>query len=85
MEFDREFFESIKKMDDNTLSGAIQAIAAQMGVDQNLVQYYLRDMGKVKEAVSGLDKEDFNKIQTALGEEKTDEVFKQIRSQMQGE
>jgi len=85
MEFDRDFFDGIKKMDDGALSDAIQMIAGGMGVDQNLVQYYLRDMNKVKEAVSGLDRESFEKIRATIGEEKTDEVMEKIRSQMKGE
>lgn len=85
MEFDRNFFDGIKEMDDSALSDAIQMLAAGMGVDKSLVQYYLRDMNKVKEAVSGLDREAFEKIRSALGEEKTDEVMEKLRSQMKGE
>ncbi len=85
MEFDRNFFDGIKGMDDAALSDAIQMLAAGMGVDQNLVQYYLRDMNKVKEAVSSLDRESFEKIRSTLGEEKTDEVMEKLRSQMKGE
>lgn len=85
MEFDRDFFEGIKNMDNGALSDAIQMLAEGMGVDKSLVQYYLRDMNKVKEAVSGLDRESFEKIRATLGEEKTNEVMENIRSKMKGE
>ncbi len=85
MEFDRDFFEGIKKMDDSALSDTIKAIAVGMGVDQGLVQHYLQDMSKVKEAVAGLDQESFDKIRSVLGEEKANEVMENLRSQMKGD
>lgn len=85
MEFDRDFFEGIKQMDDLALSDTIRSIAVGMGVDPSLVQHYLQDMSKVKEAVAGLDRESFDKIRSVLGEEKANEVMENLRSQMKGE
>lgn len=85
MEFDRNFLEGIQNIPDGALAETIQALAGEMGVDRNLVQYYLKDMAKVKEAVSGLDKESFDKIRSVLGEEKTDSVMENLRERMKGE
>ena len=85
MEFDRNFLEGIQKIPDGALAETIQALAGEMGVDPNLVQFYLKDMSKVKEAVSGLDKESFDKIRSVLGEEKADSVMENLRERMKGE
>lgn len=85
MEFDRNFLEGIQNIPDGALAETIQALAGEMGVDRNLVQYYLKDMAKVKEAVSGLDKESFDKIRSVLGEEKADSVMENLRERMKGE
>lgn len=82
MEFDQSFFDNVKNMDDAVLSEAILAIAGQMGVDRSLVQHYLKDMSKVKDAVSSLDAEGYERIRRSLGEEKTNEVINTLRSQM---
>ena len=85
MEFDRNFLEGIQKIPDGALAETIRALAGEMGVDPNLVQFYLKDMSKVKEAVSGLDKESFDKIRSVLGEEKADSVMENLRERMKGE
>ena len=82
MELDRNMLNKISLLDDESLRAAIGNVAKEMGLDSSMVAPYLRDMEKIKSTVSNLTAEDWNRIQSAIGEENTKNIVSKIQKEI---
>ena len=82
MEFDRDLLAKIRQLDDESLRSTIESVAKEMGVDPDLTRLYLSDMGKIKDTVASLKEEDWNRVQSAMGEENTKALMDTIRREV---
>ena len=82
MDLARDLLEKIRLLDDDSLRTAIGNVAAGMGLDARVTAPYLADMTKIKQTVSGLTQEDLDRIQSAIGEENTRNLMKEIRKEV---
>lgn len=83
MEFDKELAQKISKINDDELKSSIENVAKAMGADVKGLEFYLRDMEKIKKTLSGLTQSDFDKITSAIGEDKARDIIENIKKEVE--
>jgi hypothetical protein len=82
MDFDKDLMREIAAMPDEALKNGIFKVAQNMGVDPMMASAYLSDMGRIKNAISGLTEEDLEKICQNFGEDRINDIVSNIKNEL---
>lgn len=84
MQIDKKALERLLSLDDETLKKTISALAASAGLGQKAVESVTADLGKVRTSLSKASDADIASAVNMLGNERTAEIMKKLKSDQNG-
>lgn len=85
MQIDKKALERLLALDDATLKKTISALASSAGIDPRSVESVTGDLGKIRSGLSKVSERDIASAVNMLGDERTSELMKKIKSDQNGQ
>lgn len=82
MELDQNLREKLSALDDAALTETAIKIGREMGVPPRVLCSFASDSAKIRETLAQIRQEDFDKVATALGEDKAESLIETLRREV---